>query len=483
MAFPNERGGDREFVELPAQAGLPDAIGDLAALMQNVLHTFSQPAGDARDALINNVNEQAVRLRQLADLARDREQNTRAPRPLTAIPAEAWGETANIAGVRTNNLLKFAGEKGSANNCYIWLEQICSTAAAHTLTFQAATLLLATMAQGSVASYISELRQEGKEFPAIVQALEVRYGELCSPDQARMLCNTMERGSLDLRSFVDQLKLKARIACREERDGNRRRDLMYTLIETNLRRGLPTSVRMAIEEKLVDRARMGLPQLTITELEQEALRLESKRLARRAELGEKKEPQKQKRRPIFAAAEVLSDDEVCVDSDADDNTAPDEVIDDDDEDECPYDYLVSYIADQKARHHRKGDKITVDKLVKQANKKVELRYDPKNRNRFTRPQRVAEVAQKANSGPPSRIDPRQKTILELLRLANCERGHCILCGMPGHMMYSDKCALRGKPVASKSCAKCGHGLHSADDCIRTFISNVNAVEEDPLNED
>jgi hypothetical protein len=35
-------------------------------------------------------------------------------------------------------------------------------------------------------------------------------------------------------------------------------------------------------------------------------------------------------------------------------------------------------------------------------------------------------------------------------------------------MHQDACALKDKFLVDKPCAKCGQGLHSADECLKVF---------------
>jgi len=45
------------------------------------------------------------------------------------------------------------------------------------------------------------------------------------------------------------------------------------------------------------------------------------------------------------------------------------------------------------------------------------------------------------------------------------------------MLGKDDCALRNRPLTDRPCAKCGKGLHSADDCLRGFSSQFRGKAE------
>jgi hypothetical protein len=105
------------------------------------------------------------------------------------------------------------------------------------------------------------------------------------------------------------------------------------------------------------------------------------------------------------------------------------------------------------------------------------RYPYNKRNQA--PKAAAAAAQIQNwRGPPEKLDPeRRRNILELLNIANINKGECIQCGTPGHMLGKDECALRNRPLTDRPCTKCGKGLHSADDCLRGFSSHFKGKAE------
>ena len=87
------------------------------------------------------------------------------------------------------------------------------------------------------------------------------------------------------------------------------------------------------------------------------------------------------------------------------------------------------------------------------------------------------------------IKDNKRTIYELLTLANVQKGSCIQCGVEGHMMNNEACALRDRILVDKPCAMCGQGLHSADDCLKVYQRGYKTqqghqegqVHAEPLN--
>jgi len=135
--------------------------------------------------------------------------------------------------------------------------------------------------------------------------------------------------------------------------------------------------------------------------------------------------------------------------------------------------------EQARRYYAKqGKKLTPQQLrtkVTQKFNKDRGRYQIKNPG----PKAAAAAAQVQNwKGPPEKLDTdRRKNILELLTLANVNKGECIQSGTPGHMLGKDECALRNRPLMEGPCAKCGMGLHSAYDCLRGFSSQLRGKTE------
>ena len=126
------------------------------------------------------------------------------------------------------------------------------------------------------------MRDEGKTIHQVVQQLEMRYGDLCTPEEARAKCNTMPRKEREtLPEFLDRLRSMARMATRYIAVDADRRIAIDQLVEGNIRRVLPTSVRNALEERMINRSRMGLPAFTSREVEKECLDLEKRRDERR----------------------------------------------------------------------------------------------------------------------------------------------------------------------------------------------------------
>ena len=165
-AIPPDRGGVALAPD-PTAAGLIANVQDIAALVQRMGHLMREDDldADARDAILEDTNQRFNAIRGAIASKAGREVNTRAPKPLTPLPdAGNYGVTANLNAVRMHHVQKFSGESGDPEEVYTWLEQCTGTAAANTLDAACSSLLLFTGATGSVASYISQLRSEGKSF-------------------------------------------------------------------------------------------------------------------------------------------------------------------------------------------------------------------------------------------------------------------------------------------------------------------------------
>jgi len=279
--IPGAYGGDRVLLADPVTAGTAVAVGDVAAIAQQLLHVLQPimvPAGlDAERIRLNDALNNA---RLALDQQRDRELSTRALMPMSRQRA-AWGATDNLANVRLNQLPQFDGESRDEREVTRWLNRMINASESHTLNEAATINLLIHCSKGPASDLVDRMRAEGKNYLDIARALELRFGNLCTSDEAVVKCNTMPRyHGEDLTTFLDRLRHVAEMAKRSVADPATRLAAVDTLVESNIRRVLPNSVREALEERILARTRMGQPPFTLAEIEKETLELERKREAR-----------------------------------------------------------------------------------------------------------------------------------------------------------------------------------------------------------
>jgi hypothetical protein len=131
---------------------------------------------------------------------------------------------------------------------------------------------------------------------------------------------------------------------------------------------------------------------------------------------------------------------------------------------------INAVKSFEKKYLKKGLTPKYEKIWKKANIKVEN----------WKAKRPAQV--QAAAGPPNTLDdPPKRTFAQMLLDAKVAKGECLQCGQPGHNVRSDQCGLRGKPLVDRACAKCGKGLHNADDCPRAYQRQA-AASADDLNE-
>ena len=464
-AIPPNFGGAHVFMGDPQSQGLSTIVSDMAAMNLQILHTLREDAADA--AAQARIDAMATRVRNVLDASKashSREQATRELQPITRLPAAQWGNVVNIANIRMHNIPSYAGNSADQVDIVRWISRITSLAEANVLSFPATINLMIQGSSGGAADYIEQMRSEGKTLAQVVQQLEMRYGDLCTPEEARVKCNNMARKENEgLPEFIDRLRSMARMACRLERDDNIRRGNIDVLVEGNIRRVLPTSVRNALEERVINRSRMGLPAFDAREVEKECLDLERRRDERKVQArdgGVVKRPGR--------VMQVTGGDE----SETDSVSSTDEI----DPDDSGVYHLVNEIRNLKKQYADRGRVIDPRKLYR----KAVYNFNERNQPRYQRGRNAPHGARQAGvieahnpnprlSGPPNRLDTgERRTIQDLLTLANVVRGQCVQCGMDGHFMHNDKCVLKDKVLVDRPCAKCGHGLHSADDCPKVY---------------
>jgi hypothetical protein len=475
MAVPAAFGGGRVFADDPDNIGVPTQLGDLTALFLQNLHIQRANAADpAAEAVID---AQAARLRVIlasSNASKAREDNVRELQPVTRVPALPYGNEENVANIRMNNIPVFTGGISDTIDVMSWISRIFNLAESKQLSFAATINLLIQGSAKGAANYIDEMKHEGKSLNEVIQQLEMRYGALTTVDEARIKCNNMVRKPDEhLSDFIDRLRLQAKMACRQEPTEVLRRRAMDVLVEGNIRRVIPSSVRMALEERVMNRSLMGLPALSVRDLERECLELEAKRKDRKLEL---KQAFQGKKHQINRANIDFDDDDL--------NSSSDEDEEEDQESEHPGDYLINEIKLQRQRYIQRGRPIDEQKVRKRAFRNYNQKYSGKNQGK-QHPYGVRA----AHNGPPNKLEG-YKPIHELLALANVQKGHCLQCGSEGHMMRNIACALKDKQLMDKPCAKCGTGLHSADECPKVFQQGYKSPadkekvssDKEPLND-
>ena len=488
------------FAADPDNAGVPTMLGDLTAVNLRMLHSMRALAvdNDARDA-IDAVAAQARLVLAASAASQAREAAIRELQPVTRVPAAPYGAIEDVANIRMNNIPVFTGSPSDTIEVVQWISRIFNLAQSKNLSYNATINLLIQGSGKGAANYIDEMKQENKTLSQIVQHLEMRFGSLTTVDDARVKCNNMPRLEAEtLSAFIDRLRIMAKMACRQEPNDVLRLRAVDTLVESNIRRVLPTSVRTALEERLMNRSLMGLPSLTAREIEKECLDLESKRKERKVELRnavQGKGRVHQVHQQVHQAQCEPEDDT----SDSDDENP---------EDEDPQEYLINAINQQQMKFFQRGRPVNGPKVMHRALKDYNEKFYQGRNQRNRPPMGARQVAGGFNAvpygaapagqvaqpqpGPPNKVDNKFKPIIELLSLANCSRGQCIQCGNDGHIMRNIACVLKDKPLVDRACAKCGKGLHSADDCPRVFqqhyaspaaeAGNAAAAVQESLND-
>jgi len=478
--FPNNRGGNTVLAEEPETLGTNEAIGASSTMVLKLIHVVEQisaamgaaaPAG--LDAMVDAVVTDAGNLRRAANLMSTREKSTRTLQPMTRIPAVEYGAQTNVAQIRLNTIQSFNGVGCEPREVIRWISKVLEFARVYQLTFDASIILLIHASSGEVTDFITELRDEGNNLDGVVRALELRYADLCLPEEAVSRCNNMtRRANESLPTFLDRLRFMARMARRMIQDDEARREAVNQIVEANIRRVLPRSVTAALEERVLVRTRMGMPPFTTREIEKECIELEKKRDERKLEI------ERAGRRPVAAARAIARSG---FDTGYESASASDLAGSSEDERDPELEVRDAMVAEIRRQFKKfTGIPLHKERVREGVAKRIPWRND--------RAKPVVASAQEPQRGPPLRLsESPRKSIPELLALANCERGDCIHCGSPGHMMRQDACPLRGKPIVDRACPACKKGLHQADDCLRIFqkragAARVTETDSSDLNE-
>jgi hypothetical protein len=475
-------GQNRTFVTVPnpTMATIPGQVGDIGAVGLQILRILRNQTNDPQQ--IADVENLANILRPVvtaSDATRERERTSVELQPLTKTPT-TWGINTKIANIRLHHVPNYTGTSSDTIDIHSWLDRVFNTATSHQLSREATINLMIMASTGTAADYIRQMRDERRTPLEVVQALELRYGDLCLPEEAISRCGTMPRKDNEkLVDFIDRLRKMAKMATRNVLDEERRMEKTDSLIKGNIRRVLTLSLRKTLDDRMKNHLKMGWPEMSCREFEKECIELERAREERREEMAKStkaKVNQPPPRRHVRQARinAVYEDSELSSDEDLTITDSSDEEIDEEAL------HWVNRMEQVKKHYANRGKKLSPQQL----RTKVTNRYN-KDRGRYPynkrnqAPKAAAAAAQIQNRrGPPERLDAEiRRNILELLNLANVNKGECIQCGTPGHMLGKDECSLRNRPLTDRPCAKCGKGLHSADDCLRGFSSHFKGKAE------
>lgn len=507
--------GDHVFIDDPENAGTAAAFGDMVALNLQLLHLLQPAFGAANEAERQRL---AANLRNALDAARafkDRESNTRQLQPMTPIPEADYGAVNNLANIRMNQMSQFSGDSRDPREVGRWLTKMLRSAQSFQLTLAATVNLLAHCSTGSAADFIERLQEEGRTLGEIIRSLELRYGDLVTPEEALAKANTLERRRDEpLANWIDRLRYLGRMSKRHIANAAERLEAVNLIVMDNIRRVLPDSVRREVEERAFQRARNGLPPLTCAELEKECMELEHRRADRKGQAvfakvnsvqGHHRKghgSQKKWINQIHSAGSSISTRSTAVNLGTDGAMSPltesaDESSDQEQDDVEVNDpgmvALVNeanYVQNKYLAH---GRQLAPDKVIEKAIHRYNHKYQngpakaqgrgPNQRSvgKGQARQPMGAVRQAAGqvgapmAGPPNKLNNPRLSIRDLLAKGNCTVGDCIKCGHTGHVMSSDACALRGKPLMDRACSRCNKGLHSVDVCLLTFQQPAQAT--------
>ena len=520
-AIPPEYGGARVFA-----TGKTDALttaGDLAAASLQALYAIHESgsiAASHRPALLQ-AGENLKLVLKNADEILERERDTRVQCPLTKIPAEDYGDGDDLSRVRLQNVTFFDGNNPDPGEVSRWLNKVLNTAKGHKLKLDSVIQLLIQASSGTACDYIEQMRDEGKSLGEVIALLEMRYGCLCSEEEAIVKCNSLEREpGAPLSKFLDKLRHMARIACRYEKDDKVRIEKINQLVVSNVRRALPISIRSELENRLLARKRMGVKVFESWEIENECTELERMRLERKREAAKvvaALQSQKKGGKFVNMAALFEAQQELLELGDVGEalsvlqvgQGSPDlSPIASDEEEERDV-FLARQIHRERKKFQSAGKPVDEQRVMKGAVRKYNERYGgPRNWNKqrvvggvvhqapgqpqgqFSGGQRYPQQASApphaAPQPPLAQDELRNRPIYELLTLSKCPKGHCLQCGLRGHVLGRDECPLKDKPLVNSPCVSCGMGLHPSNECIKTYIegrANLVAGQQQPyLNE-
>jgi len=517
-AFPDEL--QRAVTANPLLADALTNAGDNAATNLRLIYILEQ--GDtiaaANKPLLELVKQDYKNILKNVDDVKKRERDTRVQKPLTKVPAADYGAHTDVTRVKLQGWQLFKGDGNDPGEVTRWLGRVLTAAEGQQLTLNATAKLMLQMSTGTAQDYIEQMIDEGKTLKELIELLEMRWGGLEVPEKARATCNSMRRElNEDLSPFLDRLRHMARVACRYETDDDKRRKDIDELVKANISRVLPVSVKSQLEERLQNLRTSGAAELTSREIESVCLKMEKARLEKKQDIARQLSQFGHKKgkapvpAPKFSAMQVAqfdlsdSDMETELAQQAMETLSP-PASDDEDPGVEREIFLAKQIAREKQKFKQSGQPVNQKRVMKGAIRKYNNRYAPKNQPRvvgeiakptsYPQPNfnpragaipnpaivRAPIVQQPVRQPPNPAPDYRNRPILELVNLSNCQRGQCIQCGLRGHLLGRDDCPLKDKPLMDAPCNVCGQGLHAGNDCVNVFQQNFIPPDDEAINQ-
>jgi len=485
-------GAGWDLNEDPRRAGVINVAGDQAAMLGRVIQMLAaqNAFGDdpenvlAANTMVENCRRSVVAASRLARASGQQ----RKPDPMTILPAE-WGDS-NLDHVRANQISKFQGTSDDPTVVYTWLESCVAVAEANTLSEDSFLGLLRITSDRSAAAFLSNCRRSGYTAYQTVQEMEMRYGDLCTPSEAlKRLSQVRRKFDVPVRMMVDELTRLARFATRDIEDADIANERVQEHVKIQLLRLVRPGVRKNLSQLMEMYAISNNRGMDTTEMESAVNKLESELQAEESQRFGNKAGKWQPNRgnqqananqvegsALAAAASRLlasgatSEPESDSEEEGEIAQAASEGQEVTEESDPILGYVIAAIQEKKKKSKKPQDmKKLFTSAVKQYNKFISGAQEGGG-----------------NAGPPSKLNDRQRITRDLLKAANIQRGECILCGRPGHIMGNVSCPMRGKKMVTRACTMCGKGLHDGSDCIAGHIDPRMAInqagEEDYLNE-
>ena len=491
--IPAEHGGNRAFIEDPATATNADTIGDLTAMMQLLMHAVEQTEA-VPAALRNAVAVARPRVdaaRQAAEAIALRDVNQRNPPPLTHIPEGGFGDQP-FGNTRFQHIAKFEvkdDRKPPPAEVYSWLSACSVTATTARLDDNAFYTLLMSTSTHDAFRYVESCFRRGLPVRETVRCLEGRYGNLETPAEAGLSLTDYERNpKRSICATLDDLRILATLHLRTLPAAERQQRI-EELVQIHLLRVLPNDIGLIIKEEIRRASLSGAKVPSVDDLANRADRLEARKTSHHDKRDKDRHHVRQTQEvyidkpsiPMLESHVVSSREAASIKAarylrEVEAAEAAEELMNSmqpgNIHDDTEMEIVETAMAIQQVLTTR-NQQTSPQNLLSAAIRQMNKRRMPVNQ---------VSGADQVPQGPPNKM-ARQTTFIELLKLANVNKGECLMCGLQGHIRGNVNCALRGLPLMDIPCTRCGKGLHSADSCPKPYMNPnvVNVCEGESLN--
>ena len=461
------------------------------ALMQIANGAFDVNALNAVIGGLDQTQQQLAQSQHLANVGRHRAGGYEVIPIVTELPdfdgkvLQGIALDDNVPNLRELHKVTLSGTESRGSDgelvvkCRAFLDRVMQTSESRNLTVRATRQLLYEMSSGEVQLITGEMLREDRSLEDIVRKIEVTYGGLKSPEDARRTLDRIRREAGEtIMALGRRISQEARMATRM--DPYRHESFRSMAVEALLRK-VP-EIEPCIRRLDDDQMKNGRPRLSYDDVLLEATREEGRMKSHSNQMSRYRSTIRQ----VGEAQEYYN----SADEDSEEEDGPEvqyihrvmeKFMKDRGKMRDRYPPKPGFLKDRAPRNGQEANPKKPQYAKQDLRRKppgvrqVQELPDPEEEMEWDEAteedmvgmaieginyvQGVYFIPQGDAKRPFARVTPAQLNIHD--------PNQCLKCGLQGHRAFgqgSDKCPLQGEPLMPNPCYNCGTGGHSSLKC-------------------